>query len=92
MYDNQRKDEADAEAVPLEMANLAGVFYVLLIGSVIAVIYGAMCLIWEIHIDAKRRKVREPYCCSHQYAPRNPTKNIPKFRFHFQAIFLVVSF
>ncbi|XP_031634004.1 glutamate receptor ionotropic, kainate 3-like isoform X2 [Contarinia nasturtii] len=50
-------DIDDGQAVPLEMANVAGVFYVLIVGTIFAICYGICGLIMEIHIRAKRHKI-----------------------------------
>lgn len=71
------------------MANVVGVFYVLLCGTIFAVFYGAICLFLEIRNDAKRRKVREmSYCCFHQIPLEIPLKKkFQNFIFHSQANF-----
>lgn len=59
------KDNADeAAAVPLEMANVAGVFYVLIIGTVSAAFYGILAFLWDTRSHAKRMKVCGYSCCS----------------------------
>lgn len=64
------------------MANVVGIFYVLLVGTIFAVIYGAICLILEIRNDAKRRKVREhSYCYCHQIPFEIPLKKVQNFIF-----------
>lgn len=60
------KDNGDeAAAVPLEMANVAGVFYVLIIGTVSAAFYGILAFLWDTRSHAKRMKVcGYSRCCS----------------------------
>lgn len=54
------KDDADdaAAAVPLEMANVAGVFYVLCAGSIFALIFAFIVVLFETLKISQEIKVR----------------------------------
>lgn len=47
------------------MANVVGVFYVLIIGTICAVFHGILAFLWDIRKNAKQLKVCEhfPCCC-----------------------------
>lgn len=49
----------DEGAVPLDMANIVGVFYVLIAGTVFAIIYGGIDFMIRSYDLAKRHKVCE---------------------------------
>lgn len=59
-YQNSIKDDADdaAAAVPLEMANVAGVFYVLCGGSIFALIFAFTVVLFETLNISQEMKVR----------------------------------
>uniref|UniRef100_T1GH19 Uncharacterized protein n=1 Tax=Megaselia scalaris TaxID=36166 RepID=T1GH19_MEGSC len=53
-------DDSDGGATPLEVANLAGVFLVLYVGTVIAFICGIVEWLFVIKAEAKKEQV--PFC------------------------------
>lgn len=74
----------DEAAVPLEMANIVGIFYVLITGTIFAIIYGIAGLMLQVYNLARKHKVCELlwlmlFPSKPKNKPFESSQNFPKF-------------